>query len=159
MRCGPQNRAIAPSGYWCTRTRARTKCGRSRDGGICSVRPFQRTVLSLPTWREIVETLKERPFQEVGGNWMRTHGTAHAGRYHEMVQVEVLLRDLGLELLLTGATTAFFERSTQLALVETFHTAPKIPEEVVAALDHLLCQTQSMSQSNRRKPFGCAPTP
>jgi 3-hydroxyisobutyrate dehydrogenase-like beta-hydroxyacid dehydrogenase len=89
-------------------------------------------------WREILETIDERPFAEVGGNWMRTHGTAHARRYHEMVQVEALLRDLGLDPLLTQATTAFFERSTRLQLSRAFSGPPKDAEEVVAALDGLL---------------------
>jgi 3-hydroxyisobutyrate dehydrogenase-like beta-hydroxyacid dehydrogenase len=89
-------------------------------------------------WREILETVDERPFAEVGGNWMRTHGTAHARRYHEMVQVEALLRDLGLDPLITQATTAFFERSTRLELSRSFPGAPKAADEVVAALDHLL---------------------
>ena len=89
-------------------------------------------------WREIVETMDERPFAEVGGNWMRTHGTAHARRYHEMVQVEALLRDLGVDPLITQATTAFFERSTKLRLSTAFPAAPKDADDVVAALDTLL---------------------
>jgi 3-hydroxyisobutyrate dehydrogenase-like beta-hydroxyacid dehydrogenase len=92
-------------------------------------------------WREIVETLDERPFAEVGGNWMRTHGTAHARRYHEMVQVEALLRDLGIEPLVTGATTAFFERSTRLALSKAFQESPKSPEDVIGLMDDLLRKT------------------
>jgi 3-hydroxyisobutyrate dehydrogenase-like beta-hydroxyacid dehydrogenase len=93
-------------------------------------------------WREILETIDECPFAEVGGNWMRTHGTAHARRYHEMVQVEALLRDLGLDPLLTQATTAFFERSTRLELSRAFSAPPKDAEEVVAALDTLLTTKQ-----------------
>jgi 3-hydroxyisobutyrate dehydrogenase-like beta-hydroxyacid dehydrogenase len=93
-------------------------------------------------WREILETIDERPFAEVGGNWMRTHGTAHARRYHEMAQVEALLRDLGLDPLLTQATTAFFERSTRLELSRAFSAPPKDAEEVVAALDTLLTAKQ-----------------
>jgi 3-hydroxyisobutyrate dehydrogenase-like beta-hydroxyacid dehydrogenase len=89
-------------------------------------------------WREILETIDERPFAEVAGNWMRTHGTAHARRYHEMVQVEALLRDLKLDPLITQATTAFFERSTRLQLSGAFPAAPKNADEVVAALDRLL---------------------
>ena len=87
-------------------------------------------------WREIVETLDERPFAEVGGNWMRTHGNAHARRYHEMVQVEALLRDLGVEPLLTAATTAFFERSTRLGLSRALQSNPGSFEEVITALDN-----------------------
>jgi 3-hydroxyisobutyrate dehydrogenase-like beta-hydroxyacid dehydrogenase len=95
----------------------------------------RRAGVEEDVWREIVETLDERSFAEVGANWMRTHGSAHARRYHEMVQVEMLLRELGLEPLLTGATTAFFERSTRLELSRAFDGNPHSFEEVIAALD------------------------
>jgi 3-hydroxyisobutyrate dehydrogenase-like beta-hydroxyacid dehydrogenase len=97
-------------------------------------------------WREIITTLDERPFAEVGGNWMRTHGSAHARRYHEMVQVEELLRELDLEPLLTAATTRFFERSTHLALSRSLQKRPDKPEEVVAALDELLRKDTSQNE-------------
>jgi 3-hydroxyisobutyrate dehydrogenase-like beta-hydroxyacid dehydrogenase len=97
-------------------------------------------------WREIVTTLDERPFAEIGGNWMRTHGSAHARRYHEMVQVEELLRELDVEPLLTNATTRFFERSTRLALSQSLQKRPAIPEDVVAALDHLLRKHTSQNR-------------
>ncbi|HKH96720.1 MAG TPA: DUF1932 domain-containing protein [Beijerinckiaceae bacterium] len=89
-------------------------------------------------WREILETIDERPFAEVAGNWMRTHGTAHGRRYHEMVQVEALLRDLGLDPLITHATTAFFQRSTRLQLSQALAATPKDADDVVATLDRLL---------------------
>jgi 3-hydroxyisobutyrate dehydrogenase-like beta-hydroxyacid dehydrogenase len=97
-------------------------------------------------WREIVATLDERPFAEVGGNWMRTHGSAHARRYHEMVQVEELLRELDVEPLLTAATTRFFERSTRLALSQSLQKRPATSEDVVAALDELLRKHTSQNR-------------
>jgi 3-hydroxyisobutyrate dehydrogenase-like beta-hydroxyacid dehydrogenase len=108
----------------------------------------RRAGLGEDVWREIVETLDERPFVEVGGNWMRTHGSAHARRYYEMVQVEALLRELGIEPLLTGATTAFFERSTRLSLSSALPSGPKDAEAVLAALDKLLRENPS-SESPR----------
>jgi 3-hydroxyisobutyrate dehydrogenase-like beta-hydroxyacid dehydrogenase len=102
----------------------------------------RRAGIGDDVWREILETIDERPFAEVGGNWIRTHGAAHARRYHEMVQVEALLRDLGLDPLMTNATTALFERSTRLQLAQAFLAPPKNAEEVVAALDHLLTSNQ-----------------
>jgi len=89
-------------------------------------------------WREIVATLDEQQFKDVGGNWMRTHGVAHARRYHEMTQVESLVSELGIELLMTHATTTFFERSTRLALSKAFRRNPVNQEEVLAALEKLL---------------------
>jgi 3-hydroxyisobutyrate dehydrogenase-like beta-hydroxyacid dehydrogenase len=96
----------------------------------------RRAGVADDVWREILETLDERPFAEVGGNWICTHGRAHARRYHEMVQVKALLDELGIEPLITSATTAFFERSTRLALSKAFRNAPQNPDEVLAALDN-----------------------
>jgi 3-hydroxyisobutyrate dehydrogenase-like beta-hydroxyacid dehydrogenase len=109
----------------------------------------RRAGVADDVWREIVETLDERSFAEVGGNWMRTHGSAHARRYHEMTQVEGLLRELGVEPLLTCATTAFFERSTRAALSTAFRASPKDPEEVLGALDKLLREISSDPKSKR----------
>jgi 3-hydroxyisobutyrate dehydrogenase-like beta-hydroxyacid dehydrogenase len=98
----------------------------------------QRAGVADDVWREIVETLDERPFSDVGANWMRTHGVAHARRYHEMVQVEDLVRELGVEPLVTHGTTAFFERSTRLRLAEAFEGSAKTPDEVLRALDRCI---------------------
>jgi 3-hydroxyisobutyrate dehydrogenase-like beta-hydroxyacid dehydrogenase len=107
----------------------------------------RRAGVADDVWREIVETLDERPFAEVGGNWIRTHGRAHARRYHEMVQVKALVAELGIEPLMTSATTAFFERSTRLALSQVFQHAPENPDEVVAALDDLMSGAGPASRS------------
>lgn len=98
----------------------------------------RRAGVEADVWHEIVETLDERPFAEVGGNWVRTHGSAHVRRYHEMAQVAALLRDLGLEPVMTDATTRVFARSMDLALAERFQAVPEKPEQVVAALDAAL---------------------
>jgi 3-hydroxyisobutyrate dehydrogenase-like beta-hydroxyacid dehydrogenase len=98
----------------------------------------RRAGIAEDVWHEIVETLEEKPFSEVGANWMRTHGTSYARRYHEIVQVEELLRELGVEPLITQGTTAFFQRSTRLCLADNFQTPPAGPEQVLAALDECL---------------------
>jgi 3-hydroxyisobutyrate dehydrogenase-like beta-hydroxyacid dehydrogenase len=113
----------------------------------------RRAGVADDVWREIVETLEEKPFSEVGANWMRTHGTAHARRYHEVVQVEELLRELGVEPLITRGTAAFFERSTRLALAKEFETPPSGPEEVFEALDELLRNADLRRETSR-----CVPT-
>ena len=48
---GPWKIARPPSGYCCTFTVALTKCGRSGLSGICSLRLWNDTQLSLPTMR------------------------------------------------------------------------------------------------------------
>lgn len=99
-------------------------------------------------WREIVATLDGASFNDVGGNWVRTHATAHARRYHEMQQVAAVLRELGVEAPMTAATVQFFERSTRLRLKDDFAQAAAKPEEVIAALDARLAASLSSRQDS-----------
>jgi hypothetical protein len=62
---------------------------------------------------------------------VRSHATAHARRYHEMKQVEDVLRQLGIEPTMTAATVRFFERSGSLGLRDSFRTTPSDMDEVV----------------------------
>jgi 3-hydroxyisobutyrate dehydrogenase-like beta-hydroxyacid dehydrogenase len=86
-------------------------------------------------WREIVATIDADSFDVVGGNWVRSHATAHVRRAHEIVQVEALLRELGLDPVMTAATLRLFDRSTRLALKDDFAQPPENPGQVTAALD------------------------
>jgi 3-hydroxyisobutyrate dehydrogenase-like beta-hydroxyacid dehydrogenase len=105
----------------------------------------RRAGVEADLWREIVATLDAASFEEVGGNWVRTHGTAHARRYHEMVQVEALLREMGVDAPMTAGTVALFERSTRVGLKERFPAAPKSATEVIEALDARLAEPVSPS--------------
>ena len=96
-------------------------------------------------WREIVATIDAKSFEEVGGNWVRTHGTAHARRWHEMVQVAELLRELGVDAPMTGATVALFERSTRAGLQQAFASPPATPSDVIRALESRLAATDKTS--------------
>ncbi|HXZ47714.1 MAG TPA: DUF1932 domain-containing protein [Usitatibacter sp.] len=86
-------------------------------------------------WREIVATLDAASFEEVGGNWLRTHATAHERRWHEMADVRAALGELGLDAPMTEATVALFERSTRLALREAFPAPAASASAVIAELD------------------------
>ncbi len=101
----------------------------------------RRAGVEKDLWREVVATIDAASFEQVGGNWVRTHGTAHARRYHEMVEVEALLVELGVDPKMTAATVALFERSTRLALKERFAAPPASATEVIAALDASMAQT------------------
>ena len=98
----------------------------------------RRAGVEADLWREIVGTVDAAPFDEVGGNWVRTHGTAHARRWHEMVQVAELLQGLGVDAPMTRGTVAVFERSTHAALKDSFATPPTTHSEVIAALERRL---------------------
>jgi 3-hydroxyisobutyrate dehydrogenase-like beta-hydroxyacid dehydrogenase len=86
-------------------------------------------------WREIVTTLDAASFEEVGGNWVRTHATAHRRRHQEMLQVAALLRDMGIDAPMTEGTVALCERSTRADLKSAFPSVPSSVDAVIAALE------------------------
>jgi len=108
----------------------------------------RQTGLDGEVWREIVDTVDRHDFAEVGGNWMRSHGTAHDRRYHEMMQVEALVRDLGIDPIMTKATTAFFERSTRLHLSQRLGSPPRNPEDVLDGLRKMLRDVKQNGRSS-----------
>lgn len=95
----------------------------------------RRAGVEQDMWREIVATLDAASFDEIGGNWIRTHATAHGRRYHEMLQVRDVLRELSVDAPMTDATIKLFERSGKAALSDAFATTPTTSAEVIAALD------------------------
>ena len=82
-------------------------------------------------WREVTELFTSQPFEKTASNWVRSHATAHARRYHEMKQVANVLRQLGIEPTITAATKAFFQRSGTLGLRERFQATPAAIDELV----------------------------
>ena len=98
-------------------------------------------------WQEIVELFTQNSFERVATNWIQTHATAHERRYHEVVQVAAVLRELGLEPVLTGATEWFFQRSGALALKDAFAGKKPTRDEVIAELERRL-----RAQSSNPKP-------
>jgi 3-hydroxyisobutyrate dehydrogenase-like beta-hydroxyacid dehydrogenase len=86
-------------------------------------------------WREVTELMANHPFEKTAGNWVRSHATAHARRYHEMKQVAGVLRQLGIEPTMTAATEAFFARSGALGLAEKFSSTPASMDDVVRYFD------------------------
>jgi len=95
----------------------------------------RRAGVEQALWEEIVATMDAASFDDVGGNWVRTHATAHGRRYHEMLQVAEVLRELHVDAPMTSATVALFERSNSLALKDAFPEPPASAADVIAALD------------------------
>jgi len=89
-------------------------------------------------WREVTELFAQHPFEKTASNWVRSHATAHARRYHEIKQVAGVLRQLGVEPMVTAATEAFFQRSGSLGLQEQFKTTPATMDELVKFLNQRL---------------------
>ena len=102
----------------------------------------RRAGIAEDLWREIVATMDAKSFEDVGGNWVRTHGTAHARRWHEMAEVAGLLRELGVDAPMTQGTVALFERSTRLALEDSFKSPPAAAADVVAALEQRIAASR-----------------
>lgn len=82
-------------------------------------------------WREVTELMANQPFEKTASNWVRSHATAHSRRCHEMRQVAGVLRQLGLDPVMSAATVAFFERSGTLGLEQAFPRTPAALDEVV----------------------------
>lgn len=89
-------------------------------------------------WREVTELFTAHPFEKTASNWVRSHATAHARRYHEMKQVANVLRQLGIEPTVTAAIEAFFRRSGTLGLQEQFKATPAAVDDVVRFLNERL---------------------
>lgn len=95
----------------------------------------RRTGIEEDLWADICGFLSSHPFDEVAGNWVRSHAAACERRRDEMAQVNEVLKGIGVEGLMSKATEAFFRRSSELGLRERFPLKAGSPEEVVAFLE------------------------
>ncbi len=95
----------------------------------------RRAGLQEDLWREVVDLFAQNSFEKVADNWIRTHGTAHERRYHEVVQVAAELRTLGIDPVMTTATEAVFRRSGEVGLKEKFAGKAPTLEDVIATLE------------------------
>lgn len=84
---------------------------------------------------EIQASFEQVPFHKMAESWMTSHGLACRRRRDEMVQVEELLSGLGLEAIMTGATTALFDRSVAMDLDRSFDTPPGDSDAVLTELE------------------------
>jgi 3-hydroxyisobutyrate dehydrogenase-like beta-hydroxyacid dehydrogenase len=98
----------------------------------------RRAGLEEDLWRDVTDLLARNPFEQVAANWVRTHALAHERRYHEMVQVAEVLREIGLEPIMTEGTRALFERSLALGLKEAFSEKPETMNEVIEVMERRL---------------------
>ncbi|MBM3356259.1 MAG: NAD(P)-dependent oxidoreductase [Betaproteobacteria bacterium] len=98
----------------------------------------ERAGIREDLWREATELFSANSFEKVAANWVVSHATAHERRYHEMEQVSGVLRALGVEPVMTGATEALFRRSVDLRLKEAFAAKPDSMDKVVKAFEERL---------------------
>lgn len=76
----------------------------------------ERAGLRADLWSEVTTLFASQPFEKVALNWVRSHSGAHARRRDEIRQVVSVLRDLGVEPIMTPAAERLFERSARLGL-------------------------------------------
>ena len=98
----------------------------------------RRAGLQEAVWGIVTETLAGASFEVQAENWVRTHASAHERRYHEMVQVEDTIRDLGLRPVMTAATRAIFARSQGLGLGDAFPHGADTMDAVIGFLERQL---------------------
>jgi 3-hydroxyisobutyrate dehydrogenase-like beta-hydroxyacid dehydrogenase len=98
----------------------------------------RRAGLQDALWEALTETMRGTSFEAQADNWVRTHASAYERRYHEMVQVEDTLRDLGLDPIMTAATRALFARSCDLGVGDAFPEGAGRMDAVIAYLERQL---------------------
>jgi 3-hydroxyisobutyrate dehydrogenase-like beta-hydroxyacid dehydrogenase len=98
----------------------------------------ERAGMRAELWTEVVELLGRERFEKVATNWVCSHAVAHARRWHEVVQVEKVLRELGVEPAMTAASERIFRRSIELGMGGAFGERPATLEPVIRFLDQRL---------------------
>ena len=98
----------------------------------------RRAGLQEGLWEEVLQLLHGQSFGDVAANWIRTHAVAHQRRYQEMIQVAELLREIGVDPVITNATERFFQRSCDLGFDREFSELPDSMEDVIAWMEHRL---------------------
>jgi 3-hydroxyisobutyrate dehydrogenase-like beta-hydroxyacid dehydrogenase len=97
----------------------------------------RRAGIAADLWTDITEFMNSKPFEEIASNWVQSHAVAHIRRYHEMIQVEETLNDLGLNPTMTSGTTKYFKQSIDLGVGEVFETKPNSVFEVIDFIEKL----------------------
>ena len=95
----------------------------------------ERAGIREDLWREVTGLFDANRFEKVAANWVCSHAVAHERRHHEMVDVAGVLRRLGVDPVMTGATEAVFERSVELGMKNAFATRPERMEDVIRFLE------------------------
>ena len=94
----------------------------------------EKAGLRQDLWQEVTTLMADGRFESVARNWVCSHAVAHDRRYHEMVQVNDLLKDMQFEPVMTEATSRFFRRSTECHLADDFTAKPELMDDVIGAL-------------------------
>lgn len=98
-------------------------------------------------WADATSFMDKKPFAAIANNWITSHVVAHERRYHEMRQVLETLKELGVDPLLTASTMAFFKRSGDLNLDDSFQQKPDDWQAVIGHMANELKIASNQGQS------------
>lgn len=102
----------------------------------------KRAGIDRDLWEDVTGFMAGTPFDKIASNWVRTHANACDRRYYEMVQVLETMREIGVEPVMTEATTRFFERSLSLGLKEAFRERPDTHQNVIDFMESRLARIE-----------------
>jgi len=84
----------------------------------------RRAGIETDLWNDISEFMNSKPFEDIASNWVLSHAIAHVRRFHEMVQVEETLVELGINPTVTNGITKYFKKSIELDMNKKFQAKP-----------------------------------
>ncbi len=94
----------------------------------------ERAGIYEEVWDDICSFMEQKPFRQIGENWVCSHATAATRRYAEMLQVAETLEELGVKPVLTNASAEVFSRSAERKIEKDFEKQPSDPKTVIRYL-------------------------
>lgn len=76
-------------------------------------------------WNDIIDFIGKGSFEHAAKGWIGSHPLACERRYHEVLQVIETLEDMGIDPIMTKATSEFFNRSRIMKLDKFLNEKPK----------------------------------
>jgi len=95
----------------------------------------KRAGIEQDLWNDVSEFMNSKPFEEIANNWVLSHAIAHVRRYHEMVQVEETLAELGINPTVTNGITRYFKKSLEMDMEKRFQVKPDKIIEVIEYIE------------------------
>lgn len=95
----------------------------------------RRADIALDLWNDICEFMNSKPFEDIASNWVQSHAVAHVRRFHEMVQVQETLAELGIKTTMTNGITRYFQKSIEMDMGKAFITKPDNVFDVIRFIE------------------------
>lgn len=98
----------------------------------------KRACIDKDLWNDIIDFMRETPFDHIASNWVQSHAVAYERRYWEVTQIVETMQEVGIEPIMAAATESLFARSRSLGLSEAFPNKPATYEEVIEFMNQKL---------------------